>query len=298
MNHKRFEGKFAVVTGGSGGIGLAAAKAYAREGARVAITGRDEKALEAARKEIGPGTLAIRADAAKLEDIEKATADIKAEFGRIDALFVNAGVGRFVPLEQVTEEFFDEIMDVNLKGLFFTVQKALPLLPRGSAVVLNASINAHIGMQGTTVYGATKAAVVNLARTLSADLAGRGVRVNAISPGPIETNILSRTGMSEEAMKQARDWLSGQVPLHRFGRPEEIAAAVLFLTSEESSFVVGSELIADGGMGYLKMMPGQGEARESVTTARRRPASRAARRRASPPSRTSRGKPRRSASGV
>jgi NAD(P)-dependent dehydrogenase (short-subunit alcohol dehydrogenase family) len=224
---------------------------YAAEGARVAITGRNDNTLQAAAREIGDGTLAIRSDAGKLADIERAMAQIKERFGRIDALFVNAGIGKFVPLQEVTEAFFDETVGVNLKGAFFTVQKAVPLMPRGSAIVLNASINAHLGMPGTTVYGATKAAVLNMAKTLSADLLDKGIRVNAVSPGPIVSALLARDGITEEKLKETKDWIQSQVPLKRFGTPEEIAAAVLYLTSPESSFVVGSELIVDGGMTTL-----------------------------------------------
>jgi NAD(P)-dependent dehydrogenase (short-subunit alcohol dehydrogenase family) len=184
-------------------------------------------------------------------EIEGAMKKINERFGRIDALFVNAGVGKFVFFDQVTEEFFDETVDINLKGVFFTVQKAVPLMPNGSAIVLNASINAHLGMPGTTVYGATKAAVVNMAKTLSADLLERGVRVNAISPGPIASALLTRDGISQEKLQKTKDWIQGQVPIKRFGTPEEIAAAVLYLTSSESAFVLGAELIIDGGMTTL-----------------------------------------------
>jgi NAD(P)-dependent dehydrogenase (short-subunit alcohol dehydrogenase family) len=245
---KRFEGKVAVVTGGNSGMGLSTAKAFAREGAQVAVTGRDEASLRKAEQEIGNGALAIRADVSSLADLDAAMSRIKERFKKIDALFVNAGVGRFVPFDQVTEAFYDEIMNINLKGAFFTVQKALPLLTQGSAVVLNASINAHKGMPGTTVYGASKAAVVNLAKTLSADLVPRGIRVNAISPGPIETSILKRGGLSQDQLKQTEEWIKGQVPLKRFGSGDEIAATVLHLCSSESSYVVGAELVVDGGM--------------------------------------------------
>lgn len=244
----RFEGKVAVVTGGNSGIGLATAKAFAREGARVAITGRDEASLRAAEREIGVGAMALRADASRMADLDAAMGKIRERYNKIDALFVNAGIGKFVPFDQVTEAFFDETVAVNLKGVFFTVHKALPLLGPGSAVVLNASTSAHKGMPGTTVYVATKAAVVNLAKTLSASLVERGIRVNAISPGPVETAILGRTGMSEEELKQTREWIQGQVPLKRFGKPEEIAEAVLYLCSGASSFVVGSDIVIDGGM--------------------------------------------------
>jgi NAD(P)-dependent dehydrogenase (short-subunit alcohol dehydrogenase family) len=245
---RRFEGKVAVITGGNSGIGLAAAKAFAQEGASVVITGRDEGSLKRVEREIGGSVMALRADVSRLPEIDRAVGAIGERFKRIDALFVNAGIGKFVPFDQVTEEFFDETVAVNLKGAFFTVHKALPLLTPGAAVVLNASINAHKGMPGTTVYGATKAAIVNLAKTLSADLIERGIRVNAISPGPVESAFLGRIGMSDEQLQQTQDWIKGQVLLKRFAEPAEIAEAVLYLCSSASSFVVGAEIVVDGGM--------------------------------------------------
>jgi NAD(P)-dependent dehydrogenase (short-subunit alcohol dehydrogenase family) len=244
----RFKGKVAVVTGGNSGIGLAAAKAFAREGAQVAIIGRSEATLKAAQKELGPDALALKADTSKVSEIAAAMEAIKRRFDRIDVLFVNAGVGRFIPFEEVSEEFFDEIVDTNVKGVFFTVQKAAPLLSRGAAVVLNASIAAHTGLPNSTVYAASKAAVVSLAKTLSADLLQRGVRVNVVSPGPVETPIFARMNVPEEQLKQTKEWFAQQVPLKRFAQPEEIAEAVLYLSSSQSSFVVGTELVVDGGM--------------------------------------------------
>src|SRR2546422_526393 len=245
---QRFKDKVAVVTGGNSGIGLAAEKAFVREGAKVAITGRSDTTLKVAQKELGPDVLVIKADMSRVPEIAAAMARIKDRFGRIDALFVNAGIGRFVPFEDVTEEFFDETMATNLRGAFFTIQKAVPLLSRGAAVVLNASINAHMGMPGSSVYGASKAAVVNLAKTVSADLLQRGVRVNVVSPGPVTTPILDRMGLPEEQTRQIKERITEQVPLKRFGHPDEIAAAVLYLSSSESQFVVGTELVIDGGM--------------------------------------------------
>ena len=245
---KRFEGKVAMVTGGNSGIGLAAAKAFAREGAQVAVTGRDEQTLKNAEKEIGSNALTIRADAARIADLDAAIAKVRDRFKRIDALFVNAGIGKFVPIAEVTEAVFDEIVTINLKGAFFTVQKALPLMARGSAVVLNASVNAHIGLPGTTVYGATKAAVVNMAKTMSADLAERGIRVNVVSPGPIETPIFGRVGISSEQSRQTKEWLQSRTLVKRMGKPEEIAEAVLYLSSDAASFIVGTEIVIDGGM--------------------------------------------------
>jgi NAD(P)-dependent dehydrogenase (short-subunit alcohol dehydrogenase family) len=245
---KRFEGKVAVITGGNSGIGLATAKAFAREGASVVVTGRDEASLKRAEGEIGGSVTVLRADVSRLPEIDRAMGTIRERFRKIDALFVNAGIGKFVPFDQVTEEFFDETVAVNLKGAFFTVHKALPLLQPGAAVVLNASINGHKGMPGTTVYGATKAAVVNLAKTLSADLIERGIRVNAISPGPVESALLGRLGMSDAQLQETQDWIKSQVPLKRFAQPAEIAEAVLYLCSSVSSFVVGAEIVIDGGM--------------------------------------------------
>jgi NAD(P)-dependent dehydrogenase (short-subunit alcohol dehydrogenase family) len=244
----RFDGKVAVVTGGNSGIGLATAKAFAREGASVAITGRDEASLKKAEGEIGAGTLVLRADASRVAELNMAMGKIAERFKRIDALFVNAGIAKLLPFDQVTEASFDESVAVNFKGVFFTVQKALPLLGPGSAVVINASINAHKGMPGTTVYGATKAAVISLAKTMSADLASRGIRVNAISPGPVESALLTRGHMSESELKQTKDWIQNQVLIKRFAKADEIAEAVLYLCSSASSYVVGSELIIDGGM--------------------------------------------------
>jgi NAD(P)-dependent dehydrogenase (short-subunit alcohol dehydrogenase family) len=245
---RRFEHKVAVVTGGNSGIGLATARAFVREGASVAITGRSDATLKTAQKELGPEVLVMKADMARIPDITSSMARIKERFGRIDALFVNAGIARFVPFEEVTEEFYDETMTTNLKGAYFTIQKAVPLLSRGAAVVLNASINAHMGMAGSSVYGASKAALVNLAKTLSADLVSKSVRVNVVSPGPVATPIFDRMGLPETEARQLKERIAGRVPLKRFGHPDEIATAVLYLSSAESAFVVGTELIVDGGM--------------------------------------------------
>lgn len=245
---KRFEDKVALVTGGNSGIGLGTARAFAREGAFVVITGRDEGTLKSAEREIGGGALAIRADVSKPSEIDAVMSKIKERLGRVDALFANAGVARLAPFEQVTETFYDELMDVNLKGLFFTVQKALPLLRPGSAVVLNASLNAHKGLPGTTVYGASKAAVLNLAKTMSADLVSKRIRVNSISPGPVESALLKRVGLTGEQLNEINEWIMSQVPVRRFAQPDEIAEAVLYLCSPQSSFVVGTDLLIDGGM--------------------------------------------------
>jgi NAD(P)-dependent dehydrogenase (short-subunit alcohol dehydrogenase family) len=247
----KLEGKVAVITGGNSGIGLATAKEFKEQGARVVITGRDQKTLDQAKREIGGDVLALRSDASSLTEIDKLLAAVKEKFGKIDVLFVNAGIGKFVPVEDVTEELFDSIMDINFKGAYFTIQKALPFLNDNASIVLNTSIVAHIGMPNSSVYAASKAALITLARTLSAELVGRGIRVNAVSPGPIATPILNRMGLPPEALEETRNGLKDQVPMKRLGRPEEIAKTVLFLASSDSSFLLGTEITADGGMSQL-----------------------------------------------
>lgn len=244
---QRFEGRVAVITGGNSGIGLATARAFVAEGAKVAITGRSDATLRRAQDELGAGVLAIRTDVSRVADITRAMERIRAAFGRIDALFVNAGIAKFAPLEDVTEEMFDETMSTNLKGAYFTVQKAMPLLAQGAAVVLNASISGHMGAPNTSVYSASKAAVLNLARTLSADLLARGVRVNVISPGPVETPIFDRMGMPSEETRRIKEQITELTPLKRFADPGEIADAVLYLSSHESRFIIGTDLVIDGG---------------------------------------------------
>jgi NAD(P)-dependent dehydrogenase (short-subunit alcohol dehydrogenase family) len=260
----KLEGKVAVVTGGNSGIGLATAKEFAREGARLVITGRDTRTLAEAAREIGGEVLALRSDSSNLEDLDELFAAVKDRFGRVDVLFVNAGVGKFAPLEATDEALFDQIMDINLKGAYFTVQKALPLLRDGASVILNASVVAHIGFPNSSVYSASKAALLSLARTLSAELVGRGIRVNAVSPGPVETPIFGKMGLAPESVDETKRGFSEQVPLKRFGRPEEIAKAVLFLASSDSSFLLGTEIIADGGVIALKVADaGAGQEAES-----------------------------------
>ncbi len=247
----KLEGKVAVITGGNSGIGLATAKEFAREGAKVVISGRDEKTLTQAKSEIDGEVLAIRADVAELSEIDKLYAAVRERFGKIDVLFVNAGIGLFKPLETVTEADFDLQMNVNLKGAYFTIQKALPLFNDNGSIVLNTSINAHIGMPNSSIYAASKAAVISFARTISAELVGRGIRVNALSPGPIQTPIFERLGLPPEQLEGIVENIKNQVPLGRFGEPEEIAKAALFLASTDSSFILGTEIIADGGMSQL-----------------------------------------------
>lgn len=263
----KLEGKIAIVTGGNSGIGLATAKEFRREGARVVITGRDARTLGEAAKEIGGEVLALRSDSSSLKDIDELFAAVKERFGRVDVLFVNAGVGKFAPLEETDEELFDQIMDINFKGAYFTIKKALPLLHNGASVILNTSVVAHLGIPNSSVYSASKAALLSLVRTLSADLVGRGIRVNAVSPGPIETPIFGKMGLPPEAIDETKRGFSEQVPLGRMGRPEEIAKAVLFLASSDSSFLLGTEIVADGGTIGVKAVGGAGVSQEASARA-------------------------------
>ncbi|HAK60161.1 MAG TPA: short-chain dehydrogenase [Nitrospiraceae bacterium] len=248
---KRLEKKNAVITGGNSGIGLATAKAFVEQGARVIIFGRNQKSLDEAVKTIGGGILAVKGDVANPADLDILFNRAKEKLGSLDVLFVNAGIGKFAPFESISEAFFDEVMAVNFKGAFFTVQKALPLLNENASVILTTSITNQIGMQNSSVYAASKAALRSLARTLSGELVGKGIRVNAISPGPVATPIYDRMGMPKEAMDQMAKGIQEQTPMKRFGNPEEIAQAALFLAASDSSFMLGAEVVADGGMSQL-----------------------------------------------
>jgi NAD(P)-dependent dehydrogenase (short-subunit alcohol dehydrogenase family) len=245
---KKLEGKIALVTGGNSGIGLATAKRFVAEGAKVIITGRRKENLDAAVKEVGPNATGIQADASKLEDIDRVYAEVKKQYGRIDVLFVNAGGGEFATIDQVTEEHFDKTFGTNVKGLFFTVQKALPLIPEGGTIVLNASVVSIKGMPAFGVYSATKAAVRSFARTWTNELKDRKIRVNVVSPGPIDTPAVDGLAGDAEQAKQLKANLASQVPLGRMGHPDEIAKVVVFLASDDSSYVAGVELFVDGGM--------------------------------------------------
>jgi NAD(P)-dependent dehydrogenase (short-subunit alcohol dehydrogenase family) len=248
---KRLEGKVAVVTGGNSGIGLATAKRFKEEGARVAILGRSRKTLEEAAKTIGNGVVAVQGDVAKLTDVDRLYAQVAEKLGKIDVLFVNAGVAKFAPLADTSESSYDEQFDINIKGAYFTIQKALPLLNDGASIILNTSVADRKGTVGTSAYSATKAALRSLARTAAAELAGRGIRVNTVAPGPIVTPIFGRTGLPKEAFDElARDIIS-HVPMKRFGQPEEVAGAVAFLASRDASYITGVELNVDGGFGQI-----------------------------------------------
>ena len=247
----KLEGKIALVTGGNSGIGLAAAKRFVTEGAYVFITGRREPELAAAVKEIGRNVTGIPGDVSNLGDLDRLFAQIEREKGKLDVVFANAGVAKAAPFGTITEEFYESIFNVNVKGLLFTVQKALPLLPDGASIILNASINASKGLPTNSVYAATKAAVRSFARTWTTDLKERRIRVNAVSPGPTDTPGLNNLLASSEAGLQRRKTIPSTVPLGRLGTPDEIAAAVVFLASGESSYITGTELFVDGGFAQV-----------------------------------------------
>jgi NAD(P)-dependent dehydrogenase (short-subunit alcohol dehydrogenase family) len=247
----RFNGKTILVTGGSSGIGLAAARAFAAEGARVVITGRDAAALEQARTSLGPDAIALANDAGRLGEAKALAAALADRDLRLDAVFLNAGVAKFAAFPDVDEALWDQIFDTNIKGPYFQVQALLPRLNAGASIVINGSINAHIGMPNSSVYAASKAAVISLAKTLSAELLPRGVRVNVLSPGPVATPLYGKLGLDAATLDATAAQIQNQVPLGRFGTPDEIASTVLHLSSPESAFIVGTEIIADGGMSQL-----------------------------------------------
>jgi NAD(P)-dependent dehydrogenase (short-subunit alcohol dehydrogenase family) len=247
----KLSGKIAVITGGNSGMGLATAQLFAREGAKVIITGRRQKELDEAVESIGVDAEGVLGDVSRLSDLDKLHDHVKAKYGRVDVIFANAGLGSLAPIDQVTEAQFDETFNVNVKGTYFTVQKLLPLVPDGGSIILNASIASSKGMEAFSVYSATKAAVRSLARTLTTDLKARKIRVNAISPGPIDTPIFGKTGLTEQEIEGFKSGITSQVPLGRIGLPEEIAKPALFLASDDSSYISGIELTVDGGMAQV-----------------------------------------------
>jgi len=248
---RKLERKIALVTGGNSGIGLATAKEFVKEGADVFITGRRQKELGRAVKEIGKNVTAVQGDVSNLDDLDRLFARIKQDKGKLDIVFANAGVAKYAPLGKITEEFYDSIFNINVKGVLFTVQRALPLLPDGASIILNASIVASKGLSSNCVYSATKAAVRSFARTWTTDLRDRRIRVNAVSPGPIDTPGLSELLASSETGQERKKMISTTVPLGRLGTPDEIAKAVVFLASDDASYVTGIELFVDGGFAQV-----------------------------------------------
>jgi NAD(P)-dependent dehydrogenase (short-subunit alcohol dehydrogenase family) len=247
----RLQHKRALITGGTSGIGLETARRFVAEGARLAITGKNPATLDAARRELGENVLVIASDASEIAAQKKVAETVRQAFGGLDILFANAGIADLRPIEQWDEAGFDRSLALNFKGPYFLIQALLPVFANPASVVLNTSVNAHIGMPNTSVYGATKAALLSLTRTLSGELIARGIRVNAVSPGPISTPLYGKLGLSETDLKAVSASIQSQVPAGRFGTPSEIANAVVFLASDESAFTVGAELQVDGGMGTL-----------------------------------------------
>jgi NAD(P)-dependent dehydrogenase (short-subunit alcohol dehydrogenase family) len=247
----KLDGKIALVTGGNSGIGLATAKEFVNEGAYVFITGRREAELARAVKEIGKNITGVQGDVSKLDDLDRLFAQIKREQGTLDIVFANAGFARYAALGSITEELYDSTFDINVKGLLFTVQKALPLLPDGASIILNASIVASKGFSSNSVYSATKAAVRSFARTWTTDLKDRRIRVNAVSPGTVDTPGLSDLLASSEVGEQRKKMIANSVPMGRFGTAGEIAKAVVFLASDDASYITGTELFVDGGIAQV-----------------------------------------------
>lgn len=247
----KLEGKIALITGGTSGIGLATAKRFVNEGADVFVTGRRGQELEAAVKEIGKGVTGVQGDVSKRADLDRLFAHIESEKGRLDVLFANAGVAQYGRLGEISEELFDSIFDINVKGVLFTVQNALPLMPDGASIILNASVVGSKGLSSNSVYSATKAAIRSFARTWTTDLKERRIRVNAISPGTIDTPGLNDLLASAAAGQERVQMMHNSVPLGRFGTADEIARAVVFLASDDASYVTGAELFVDGGFAQV-----------------------------------------------
>lgn len=249
----KLQGKTAVITGGNSGIGLATAQEFIAQGAKVIITGRNQKALDEALLLLGDNASGIISDSGDMAQVKQLGEQVKAISEKIDIIFINAGIGKFDSIDGMTEELFDEIMNINFKGSYFSLQQLIPLTNDGGSIVLNTSINAHIGMGGATVYAASKSALLTLAKNLSVELLPRRIRVNAVSPGPVVTPLhtADKLGITDEQLNGMGEGILKQIPIGRFGRAEEIAKTVLFFASDDSTFILGAELIADGGMSGL-----------------------------------------------
>ena len=247
----KLQGKTVLITGGSSGIGLASAKLFRDEGAQLAITGQDPDGLALAQEELGSETLVIRSNAGNLAEIESLMKQVDQRFKRLDVLFINAAIAKAAPIEQVSETQFDEIMGINCKGAFFTIQNALPLFGNRASITVTTSITNQLGSPNFSVYGASKAALRSLVQSLSLELIGRGIRINAISPGPIATPMFERFGLPADMVRAIKSEIEHKSPLQRFGTPEEIAKVALFLASDDASYLVGEEIVVDGGMSLL-----------------------------------------------
>ncbi|WP_294960820.1 SDR family oxidoreductase [uncultured Flavobacterium sp.] len=243
---KNLENKVAIVTGGNSGIGYAAAADLAAKGAKVIVTGRNKAALAKAETELN--VTGIVADQSDLKSIDNLVEEVKAKFGKVDILFLNAGIAAFAPLDSASEDHYDTIMNVNVKGVYFTVQKVLPILNDGGSIIFNTSVNAHVGMPNSSVYAASKAAVLSLNKVFSVELASRKIRVNAVSPGPIETPLYGKVGLQKEEVEGLGSALGEKILLKRFGQAAEVAKTVSFLASDDASFITGSEIVVDGGL--------------------------------------------------
>lgn len=247
----KLENKVALITGGNSGIGLATAKLFKEQGAKVIITGRRKEVVDTAAKEIGEGAIGITSDSSNLGDIESLYNHIEEKYGTLDILFLNAGMAHFEPIESISEETFDRLNNTNFKGLYFNIKMAAPIMKNGGSILLTTSAASHIGAANMSAYAATKAAVRSLARTLSAELLPKGIRVNGISPGPIDTPIMEKVGIPAEALEGAKTGFAAENPMKRIGTPEEIAKGALYLASDDSSFVAGIDLCIDGGLTQL-----------------------------------------------
>lgn len=245
----KLKNKKAIVTGGNSGIGYASAQELIAQGAETIITGRNKEAVEEAAKSLH--ATGIVSDQSNLADIDKLVAEVKDKFGSVDILFINAGIVSFAPVSGLSEQSFDAMMNVNLKGALFTLQKFIPLLKEGSSVTFLSSVNAYTGMPNTAVYAASKAALNSIMRTAAAELAPLGIRINSICPGPIETPIFGKSGLSQESLDQFAEHLQTRIPLKRFGKSEEVAKLVSFISSDDAAFITGSEYLIDGGLALL-----------------------------------------------